>query len=114
MERLTTKIDNKYFYDVDDIKIGQKLGELEDVLEKYNIDDLDKFIGDLIDRAEEYENIVEKMLRNIAINSNYTAPKINHRVAQRVLEEEIKTRLKDCKAYNLKNNSEDRNENDKI
>jgi hypothetical protein len=47
MERLTHKIDNMYLYDVDDINVGQKLGELEDVLEKYgieNAEDLDKFI----------------------------------------------------------------------
>lgn len=48
MERLTHKIvyDNEhcqYVFDIDqDSEVGTKLGELEDVLEKYNIESVEK------------------------------------------------------------------------
>ena len=58
MERLTHKIvyDNEHYQYVfdynQDVEVGTKLGELEDVLEKYNIEN----IGDLELRLEDIEH----------------------------------------------------------
>ena len=61
MERLTHKIvyDNEhcqYMFDIDqDSEVGTKLGELEDVLEKYDIEtteELDGVLKPLIDNGE--------------------------------------------------------------
>lgn len=55
MERLTHKIvyDNEHYQYVfdynQDVEVGTKLGELEDVLEKYGIENLEEYISALIE-----------------------------------------------------------------
>lgn len=67
MERLTIKVKNEYI--TDDTKCMKnkyinKLGQLEDLMEKYDfetVEDLDGFIQSCINRID-YENKKEKLL----------------------------------------------------
>lgn len=62
MERLTTKIDGIYWGDWDDIRIVQKLGKLEDVLEQYGIENLEEYIksNQITIYAQNYKNTLEE------------------------------------------------------
>lgn len=72
MERLTHKIvyDNEhcqYVFDLNqECKVGTKLGELEDVLEKWDIENLDKFVEEQIAKKRELNNIFWKMEGELA------------------------------------------------
>lgn len=72
MERLTHKIvyDNEHWQYVfnynQDIEVGTKLGELEDVLEKWHIEDLDKFIEEQIAKKRELNDILWGMEKELA------------------------------------------------
>lgn len=67
MERLTHKIiyDNEhcqYVFDIDqDSEVGTKLGELEDVLEKYNIESVEKLEDYLTPKLFCYAKLSENL-----------------------------------------------------
>ena len=69
MERLTIKnSDGSYSQPTDTTfyEIFNKLGELEDVLEKWNIEDLDKFLEEQIAKKRELNDILWKMEQELA------------------------------------------------
>lgn len=71
MERLTHKIKNMYLYDVDDINVGQKLGKLEDVLEKYNIESVEELEAQITQNQKAIE-VLECVKNNLLdISSPY-------------------------------------------
>ncbi len=51
---------------VNDNEVGTKLGELEDVLEKWHIEDLDKFIEEQIAKKRELNDILWRMEKELA------------------------------------------------
>lgn len=91
MERLTKYNDFAKCYlpfsligwDFDDGKIMNRLGELEDVLEKWHIEDLDKFIEEQITEKRELNNILWGMEQDLAeLKQNAIIPK--YQIGQKV------------------------------
>lgn len=57
-ERLTVKQNGVYFYDVDDMNVGDKLGQLEDLLDKYCIESVEE-LDKQLDQSKKWLNACE-------------------------------------------------------
>lgn len=84
-ERLTVKQSGVYFYDVDDMNVGDKLGQLEDIMEKHGFESVE----DLEDTIKKVDGLIIKATQSKRLNKELE--KAKHQI--RSLEEQLKNAI---------------------